>query len=69
MQYLTDLYLFLFAALKAFHRARAGHGLAYAGVSRAGVMGVAVFVGLGREAWRVSQRAVEEFRNMETNIL
>lgn len=34
----------------------------YVCVTRHGVPCLAVFVGVGREAWRVAQRAVEEFQ-------
>jgi len=70
VRYLTELYLFLFVALRAFHRARrpGGSGVAYCGLLSHGVPRLAVFVGVGREAWRVSQRAVEQFKIKETSV-
>ena len=52
-------------AIRAYARIAAEHnagGIAYAGEERLGVPHVVVFIGTGREAWRISQRAIEEWK-------
>ena len=54
---------FLFLCFRAYRLAESrGTGLAYVAQTRQGVPECTVFVGFGRESWRVSVRAVEEFR-------
>jgi hypothetical protein len=56
---------FLWLSFRAFQGARGGpggSGCYYMGrFGPGGVCNLAIFVGTGREAWRISQRAVEEF--------
>jgi hypothetical protein len=52
---------FLSVALKAYWNARR-NGSSYSAITHHGVPQCAVFVALGREAWRVSLRAAEEFQ-------
>ena len=54
-------------AIRAYRMAarNPGGGTAYVGEARHGVHQLSVFVGTGREAWRISQRAIEEFRVMD----
>lgn len=56
-----DFVCFLAIALRAYRGARSGNGSHYAAQTRGGVPRIAVFVGVGREAWRISQRVAEEF--------
>lgn len=58
---MINLLLFLRTAIRAYRGALKGTGSHYAAITHAGVPQVAVFVGIGREAWRVSQRAIVEF--------
>lgn len=52
---------FLKVALFLYRRAKE-KGLGYCALTNSsGVPEVVVFVGIGREAWRVTQRAIEEF--------
>ena len=53
--------LTMFAAHRAYKMA-CKNGSAYVGLTSRGVPYVACFIALDREAWRVSQRAIEEFR-------
>jgi hypothetical protein len=55
-----NLLLTLWAAYRAYKIAEKS-GTSYVVLCSHGVPQVAVFVGLGRDAWRVSQRAVQEF--------
>lgn len=55
---------FMVAAYRAYQGAKA-HGSAYTAVVSHGVPKVCVFVGIGREAWRVSQRAIQEYELKE----
>lgn len=58
---MIELLRFLRLALIAYRACKTdGGGTYYAAVVRRGVPEVAVFVGVGREAWRISQRAIEE---------
>jgi hypothetical protein len=50
---------FLFSAMRAYRLAKRS-GTAYVGVTRNGVPHICIFVGVGREAWRITQRAIEE---------
>lgn len=52
----------LLAAYRAYRIATRNGAPSYVALSRHGVPFVACFVALDREAWRVSVRAVEEFR-------
>lgn len=54
-----NLCRFLWIALRAYRVAKI-NGSHYVALTAHGVPQVAVFVGVGREAWRISQRAVEE---------
>ena len=47
---------------RAYKLAKASTGSAYSAITSHGVPQVACFVSVGREAWRVSVRAVEEFK-------
>lgn len=51
---------FLSVAIRAYRRAQRCD-TAYAAYTVAGVPQIAVYVGLGREAWRVSHIAIESF--------
>ena len=54
---------FLWLAYWSYRAAKKTNGLCYrAWVNSSGVPVVAVFIGVGREAWRISQRAIEEVR-------
>lgn len=53
---------FLWVAWRVYRGAKAGSGSYYGAYTRNGVPTITVFVGLGREAWRISVRAGEEFR-------
>lgn len=54
---------FLWLAWGAYRQARRQPNVTiYSAITRHGVPHVCIFVGVGREAWRVSQRAIEEFR-------
>lgn len=44
------------------YRAAKKHGIAYAALMYQGVPVVCCFVGIGRDAWRVSQTAIIEFK-------
>lgn len=58
---MIELLRFLRVALKAYVACKVdGGGTYYGAVVRHGVPEVAIFVGVGREAWRISQRAIEE---------
>ena len=57
---MIELLRFLRVALAAYWACKAGGGTYYGAVVRHGVPEVAIFVGVGREAWRISQRAIEE---------
>jgi len=63
------LYRFLRIALRAYRQARKCQGVYYAAIEKNGVPEQALFVAMGREAWRVSVRAAEEFQLKETPIL
>lgn len=56
--------VFFFLAWKAYRNA-GDCGSYYAAATREGVPQLAVFVATGREAWRVSIRAVEEFKSLK----
>jgi hypothetical protein len=57
-----DLFRFLLLAVRAYKLAgELEHGTQYAAITLRGVPKVAIFVGVGRNAWRISQRATEEF--------
>lgn len=56
---MTELCRFLWLALVAYRAAKPS-GTHYAAMTRHGVPQICIFVGVGREAWRISQRAVEE---------
>lgn len=58
---MIKLLVFIRLALRARKIAKSGHP-AYVGVTRNGITEMAIFVAFGREAWRISQRAVEEFK-------
>jgi hypothetical protein len=53
---------FFWLCRSAWVLARRRGGVAYVAQTRHGVPECAIFVGVGRDAWRVSVRAVEEFR-------
>lgn len=53
---------FLFLALETYYRARRSGKPCYAALTVHGVPKVCVFVAIGREAWRVSQYAVEHWQ-------
>lgn len=55
-----DWILTLWAAHKAYLMAQKT-GTGYVAITQRGVPYIACFLGIGREAWRVSQRAIEEF--------
>lgn len=59
---------FLFIAIRAYRRAGEA-GSAYAALTINGMPQVACFVATGREAWRVSQRAIEEFELKRVTVL
>jgi len=52
---------FLWLAYRAYTIAKKT-GTAYSGIVVHGVPRLACFVGVGRESWRISQRAIEEFQ-------
>ncbi len=52
---------FLYIAWEAYRGAQRDGQLRYRGITRNGVPHTVIFVGVGREAWRITQRAVEEF--------
>jgi hypothetical protein len=52
---------FLLLAWRAYRIAKE-HGTAYSAVLYRDVPRVAIFVGVGRESWRISQRAIEELK-------
>lgn len=52
---------FMWAAIRAYRLAKRG-GSSYVAVTNCGVPQIAVFCAIGRDAWRVSQRAIEEFK-------
>jgi hypothetical protein len=60
---MIPLWKFLWLCVRAYRLAESrGTGVAYVAQTHAGVPECTVFVGFGREAWRLSVRAVEEFR-------
>lgn len=53
---------FMFLAFTAFRRAEKVHKPQYFAIERHGVPDLCFFIATGREAWRISQRAIEEFQ-------
>jgi hypothetical protein len=53
---------FLWLAWGAYRDAKKRGGVTYSAILCRDVPQVAIFVGLGREAWRISQKAIEEYR-------
>ena len=51
---------FLWLAYRGYKTAKK-HGSSYSAIANHGVPHICIFVGIGREAWRISQRALEEF--------
>lgn len=63
---LVEFLRVLQVSLRAYRLAsRPGVGSGYAAITVRGVPQVCCFMAVGREAWRVSQRVVEEFRSAE----
>lgn len=58
---LRDFLVFVGLACRAW-RSLGEHGCAYAGRSRFGVTDITLFIGRGREAWRVTVVAAEFHR-------
>jgi hypothetical protein len=52
---------FLWLAYKGYVAAKE-HGSSYSAVTVHGIPQVCLFIGIGREAWRISQRAIQEAR-------
>lgn len=57
-----DTLLFLWLAWKTYKKARQGTNLAYIAATSHGVPRIAIFVGLDREAWRVTVHAIEDLK-------
>ena len=55
----------LWCAWKAYRLAKSRHGVSYVAITERGVPRLTMFVGLGREAWRISSLAVEGFKEVE----
>jgi hypothetical protein len=55
-----NFFLFAKGAITAYRMAK-NHGSAYLGITRYGIPQMCIFVGRGREAWRISRKAVEEY--------
>jgi len=55
---MTDFIRFIYCAIKAYRRARKTGKCFYYGISVGGVPQMCVFVGIGRESWRVTEIAV-----------
>ena len=53
---------FVAVCWKAWKKINKGHQTIYVAVVKRGVPNVALFVGVGREAWRVTQFAIEAKR-------
>lgn len=57
---MTDIISFFYMAWKAYRLANS-NGTSYVGrMHPSGACNLAIFVGTGREAWRISVRAIEE---------
>jgi hypothetical protein len=56
-----DAVKFVFLAWRAYWRARETGRVTYSAVTWRGVPKCCIFVAVGRDAWRVSQRAIKEF--------
>lgn len=56
---MIEFLVFLQMAWRAYKLARE-NGTAYVGVEDKGVVQLAIFIGVGREAWRISERALQE---------
>lgn len=52
--------LYMWAAWRAYRLAKR-YGTSFVAVTDLGMPQIAIFVGIGREAWRISRRAVDEF--------
>lgn len=57
---MINIIRFIWLAWQAYQGARRCKGLYYASLAKDGVPDIAIFVGLDREAWRISKRAIEE---------
>jgi hypothetical protein len=53
---------FLWLAHHAYLQAQKHGGTWYCAVTSHGVPTICIFVGIGRDAWRISQHAIEEFK-------
>lgn len=56
---------FMFIAWRAYRRAKDTDRVAYSAITWRGVPNCCIFVGVGRNAWKVSQRAIAEFEAVE----
>jgi len=61
MSELWKTFMFLRMALFAYRRTERDGGITYFGHMSNGVCDCAIFVAVGREAWRVSELAIEQF--------
>lgn len=66
---MTNMIRFIWLAWQAYKGARRCKNLYYVSLIRNGVPTMSIFVGLGREAWRISKRAIEEFELAKTKEL
>lgn len=53
---------FMFLAWRTYRSAKVRNRPQYGALTSHGVPEICIFVGLGREAWRISVRACEEFK-------
>jgi hypothetical protein len=54
--------MFLWKAKQAYNRAQLTGKPQYFGITLHGIPQACIFLAVGREAWRISQRAIEEFK-------
>jgi hypothetical protein len=64
----TEALRFVFLAWRAYWRAKETGRVTYSAITRRGVPYCCIFIGVGREAWRVSQRAIEEFEEGRSEL-
>ena len=62
---MSETFDFLLMAYRAYRMAKRTGNVSYVSISRRGIPYMSCFVGVGREAWRISQRAIEEFAPIE----
>lgn len=62
---MTEALRFMFLAWRAYWRAKDTNRVTYSAITRHGVPQCCIFIGVGRNAWKVSQRAIEEFEAVE----